>query len=665
MKKTRLLLYVLMVGITAIPILAESAEHAYKAGDGAEKKNDYDAAYEAYKLAHERKPNDPKYMAAYLRMRFYAAGQHIHEGEKMRDDGKLQEALADFRLAAQIDSSNFEALQEIRRTVDLLQKQAIEKENASQTKVQTSSLEKQAESAGGPVSLDFKSNMPISLHLTTTTDVVYRTIAKLGGINVLMDPDYKPQKITFELQDVGLREALDMFAMQSKTFWRPLSSNTIIVTSDSVSKRKEFEQNVMKTFYLRNASTPADLQEAAGTLKGILDISRIQVTPELRSLTLRGTPDQMVLAQRLLGEIDKPKAEVVIDVAVMEVSRDKMHTLGTNPPTSASMTFVPGGNSSSSSSSGSGTTLQSFKTINASEFSVSIPGVSFSALSTDSDSKVLQHPQIRAMDSEKASLKIGDRIPIATGSFQSGLGGSVNTQFQYLDVGVNVDITPYVHGNNEVTLKMSLEISTVTGVQNIGGFNQPTIGQRRIEHQARLKDGEVNLIGGILEDTETNSMSGYPLLMKIPILKYFFGQETKERTTSEIVFAITPHIIRSAEITDENLKMVDLGTANSVTYRTDENKADAAKPLPAQSTPQPAEKPAPGPPAAKTQPQAAPKPSMQPIADNDELRVMPALPEQLFSHKPSGTVKSAFGNANAPVQVTISWPPSHKTAPPG
>jgi general secretion pathway protein D len=321
--------------------------------------------------------------------------------------------------------------------------------------------------------------MPVTLHLTTTTDVVYKTLAKLGGINVLIDPDYKPQKINFELNDVSLREAFDMFAMQSKTFWRPLSSNTIMVTSDTGSKRKEYEQNVMKTFYLRNAATPADLQQAAGTLKSMLDITRIQTTPEQRSLTLRGTPDQMVLAQKLLTDIDKPKAEVVIDVAVMEVSRDKLHTIGTNPPTSASVTFAPTSSSSSSGSSGSSLTFNSFTSINAGDFSVSIPGVSFSLLASDSNTKVIQRPEIRAMDSEKASLKIGDRVPIATGSFQSGLGGSVNTQFQYLDVGVNVDITPYVHANNEVTLKMSLEISSVTGVQNIGGFNQPTIGQRR------------------------------------------------------------------------------------------------------------------------------------------------------------------------------------------
>jgi general secretion pathway protein D len=654
----------MMAGICVIPVLAESAEHAYKVGARSEQNNDYDAAYEAFKEAHESKPNDPKYMAAYLRLRFYAAGQHIHAGELLRDQDKLPEALAEFRLAAQIDTSNFAALQEIRRTADLIQKQIVEKANESQPKPAVTSLEKEAESAQGPVLLDLKANMPISLHLATTTDVVYKTIAKLGGINVLMDPDYKPQKITFDLQDVSLREALEMIAIQSKTFWRPLSPNTIMVSSDSGSKRKELEQSVMKTFYLRNASTPADLQQAAGTLKGILDISRIQVTPENRSLTMRGTPDQMVLAQKLLGDIDKPKSEVVIDVMVMEVSRDKLHTIGTNPPTSASVTLAPGGGSSSSSS-GSSLTLNSFTSLNAGDFAVSIPGISFSLLATDSNTKVIQRPSIRAIDGEKSSLKIGDRVPIATGSFQSGLGGSVNTQFQYLDVGVNIDITPYVHSDREVTLKMSLEISSVAGVQNIGGFNQPTIGQRRIEHEARLADGEVNLIAGILSDTDTYSMSGYPWITKIPILKYLFGQETKERAQSEIVFAITPHIIRATEITDENLKMVDLGTSNSVTYRRPDSKADAIKPPPAQPAPLPAQKPAPGPPAAKAPFQSAPKPTAQPTAEDDELWVKPALPGESPPDKPAGTVKPALVNKAAHAPEVVSWPPSKKTGPPG
>ncbi len=600
MIKTRLFLCVLLAGSFALPVLAESAESAYRAGDRAEKKNDYDVAYEAFKQAYDKKPNDPKYIAAYLRMRFYASAQHVRTGEQLRDAGKLDEALTAFRLAAQIDPSNFEAMGQVRRTVDQMQKLDREKDNANQAKTPPTSLEKEAANAAGPVTLDLKSDIPVSLHLTATTDVVYKTLGKIAGINVLMDPDYKPQKINFDLKDVSLREALAMVAMQSKTFWRPLSSNTIMVSSDSGSRRKELEQNVMRTFYLRNAATPTELQQAAGTLKGILDLTHVQVTPELRSLTIRGTPDQMVLAQKLLGDIDKAKAEVMIDVMVMEVSRDKLHTIGTNPPTSASVTLGPStsstGTSGSTSGTGSGLTLNSFTSLNAGDFQVSIPGVNFSFLATDSNTKVIQRPEIRAMDGEKATLKIGDRVPIATGSFQSGLGGSVNTQFQYLDVGVNIDITPYVHANGEVTLKMSLEISSVAGVQNIGGFNQPTIGQRRIEHEARLADGEVNLIGGILNDTDTRSMSGYPWLTKIPILKYLFGQETKERAQSEIVFAITPHIIRSNEVTDENLKMVDLGSGNTVTYR----KGPEA--VTAQTVPQPAE----------VRPQGAPAPASEP-----------------------------------------------------
>jgi general secretion pathway protein D len=416
--------------------------------------------------------------------------------------------------------------------------------------------------------------------MTATVDAIYKTIGKLGGFNILMDPDYKPEKITFELTDVSLGEALTMLGVQSKTFWRPLSSNTIMVSADNGTKRKELQQSVMKTFYLRNAATPADLQQAAGTLKAILDINKIQVTPELRSLTLRCTPDQMVLAQKLLGDIDKPKSEVLVDVIVMSVGRTRARTLGVNLPTSASASIAPGGSSGSSSS---GLTLNSFPGLSANDIAVTISGASLSALASDSGTKVIQRPEIRVMDSEKASLKIGDRIPIATGSYQSGISNGVNTQFQYIDVGVNIDITPYVHSANDVTLKLTLEVSTVTGETSVDGVTEPTIGQNRIDHEVRLADGEVNLIGGILEDTETKGMSGYPGLLNIPILKYLFGQETKDREETEIVFAIVPHIIRSTEVTDENLKMVDLGSENSVTYRRADAKEKPAPPAPAQT----------------------------------------------------------------------------------
>ncbi len=580
--RCRFLLWAILINTAIVPVLGESAESAFKAGLRAEKKNDLDTAYQDFKRARDVRPLDARYMTAYLRLRSSASTKHIEAGQDLLNEQKLQDALAEFRLAAQIDPTNFVGLGLLRRTADEIEKQMRDKLAAQKEKEENGVLEREARSAGGPVSLAFKANTPVSIHMTATVDAIYDTLARIGGVNILIDPDYKAPKITFELSDVALSDALNMLAIQTKTFWRPLSANTILVSMDNSSKRKELQQNVMKTFYLHNASTPADLQEAAGTLKAILDISHIQATPELRSLTLRGTPDQMVLAQKLLDDIDKPKPEVLIDVVVMEVSRDRIRTLGATLPTSTGASISPTGSSS-------GLTLNSFHSLTASDIAVSLSGASYTALASDSNTKVIQRPEIRVMDSEKASLRIGDRIPIATGSFQSGLTQGVNTQFQYIDVGVNIDITPYVHSSNEVTLKMSLEVSSVTGQQSIDGVTEPTIGQRRIEHQARLVDGEVNLIGGIFEDTESKSLSGYPGILNLPILKYFFGQENKERQQSEIVFAIIPHVIRSTEITDENQKMIDLGSEGSVTYRRTVTKDSPSPGVPEPILPQPAQ----------------------------------------------------------------------------
>jgi general secretion pathway protein D len=201
----------------------------------------------------------------------------------------------------------------------------------------------------------------------------------------------------------------------------------------------------------------------------------------------------------------------------------------------------------------------------------------------DTDTKIIQNPQIRALDGQKASLKIGDRVPVATGSFQPGIGGVginplVNTQFQYLDVGVNIDITPRVHADREVTLKIALDVSAVTSTTNIGGINQPVIGQRKIEHEIRLRDGEVNLLGGILEDSQTKALSGIPGLAQVPILKYLFSQNNTEHRENEIVFALIPHIVRRPDISRLNQEVLDVGTANAIELRRFSQGAATASP---------------------------------------------------------------------------------------
>jgi general secretion pathway protein D len=589
-----------------LPASADRAKDAYKHGVRLEHQADYDAAFGYYKQAYTLAPTNAKYFAAYTHARFNAATQHVHTGQVLRNTGALAEALAHFQRAAEIDSTNFVAQQEMRRTADMIKRQEHQR-SAPKVEAPPSRL---PDDFTKSVELQPLSNAPITLHMTADTDVAYKTICRLAGINVVMDPEFRPEKLTVDLADVTLHQALDLVRLQSKTYWRPVLANTIFVTSDSPQKRKELEQNVMKTFYLRNITSPAELQEAASVVKQILDVNRVQVLQEQDALILRGTQDQMVLAEKLLADIDKPRSEVVLDIAVMEVSRTRIRTLGTTVPTSTSVGYLPASGGSSGATSGA---------ITLGSFTVSVPGASFTALASDSNTKILQSPQIRAMNDQKATLRIGDRVPIATGSFSPGVvgGGSVSalvsTQFQYLDVGVNIDITPHIHSDREVTLKMVLEISTVTGTQDIGGITQPVIGQRRIEHESRLVDGEVNVLGGILNDTDTQSMSGYPWISRIPILKYLFSQENKQRNESEIVFAVTPHIIRALEVTDENERMIAVGTGTATELR--RNTAPAV----------PAASAHPGTPAKPQQP-ATQKPAVEAVPPGSSRLTPPQVP---------------------------------------
>ncbi len=419
--------------------------------------------------------------------------------------------------------------------------------------------------------------------LATKSDVVYRTIGQLAGINVLLDPDYTPRPINVELNGVSLEEALEITALESKTFWRPVTPNTIFVAADNPAKRKELEQSVLKTFYLTNLSQPTELQDVVNAIRAVLDVQRVQQLLSQNALVVRGTPDQIALAQKLVEDLDKARPEVIIDIAVMQVSKDRSRTLGFNPPTSATVTLQSNLNTTTNSTGTTNTTgtstgtnnginLNTLGNLNATNFQVTIPSANLSAVMGNSDTKLIQNPQIRALDGQKASLKIGDRVPVATGSFQPGIGGVginplVNTQFQYLDVGVNIDITPRVHANGEVTLKITMDVSAVTGQQNIGGISQPIIGQRKIEHEIRLKDGEANLLGGIMEDQQTRQLSGIPGLAQIPILKYLFGQTTQDHSENEIVFAIVPHIIRSTDVNEINQRAIDIGTSTAIQLR--------------------------------------------------------------------------------------------------
>ena len=581
----RPVLFILLVATTHLSIAKDKAKGLYAKGQDAEARQQFEAAFDFYKQAYDLKPKDLRYRASFEHSRFEAAASIVHRGQGLREEGKLDEAVAEFQKALTIDPSLFIAKQELNRTLKMINDL---RNPPPQAAGPPSGLEKKIREAAGPVELAPISNTPIAVKFASEkSDTVYRTIGQLAGINVLFDPDYTPRPIRVELNGVTLEDALQIIALESKTFWRPVTSNTIFVAADNPAKRKELEQSVLKTFYLTNLSQPTELQDVVNAIRAVLDVQRVQQLLSQNALVVRGTPDQIALAEKLVDDLDKARPEVIIDIAIMQVSKDKSRTLGFNPPTSATVqlqdninttttttgTTTSGTGGTVSSSTGTqGINLNTLGNLNATNFQVTIPAANLSAVMSDSDTKLIQNPQIRALDGQKATLKIGDRVPVATGSFQPGIGGVginplVNTQFQYLDVGVNIEITPRVHANGEVTLKISMDVSAVTGQSNIGGISQPIIGQRKIEHEIRLKDGEANLLGGIMEDQQTRQLSGIPGLAQIPILKYLFGQTTQDHSENQIVFAIVPHVIRGSEVNEINQRAIDIGTATSIELR--------------------------------------------------------------------------------------------------
>ncbi|MBV9342602.1 MAG: tetratricopeptide repeat protein [Acidobacteria bacterium] len=588
-----------------IPALGESGRSLYKKGRIAEARQNYEQAYDLYKQAYEQNPQDLSYRSAYERLRFLAGASHVHRGQLLREAGRLEEALAEFRKAAEIDPSSAIAKQEIQIVNQMIQ--AAKKTPAPETTThEPSVLEKRLEQAGGPVELGAIPNVPINLKITEDSRVIYETIGKLAGINVLFDPDYTSRRIKVELNSVSLEEALEIVALESRTFWRPVTANTIFVAADNPAKRKDLEQSVIKTFYLSNLSQPTELQDVVNALRQILEIARIQPLPSEGAIVVRGSPDQVALAQKLVSDLDKSKPEVIVDVAVLQISKDKKRTLGINPPTSMTVQLQPNVTTTTPTTTTTGTNtttgtttttptsttassgsinLNSLANLNATDFQVTVAPATISALLSDSNTKLIQNPQIRSLDGQKASLKIGDRIPVATGSFQPGIGGVginplVNTQFQYLDVGVNIDITPRIHSTGEVTLKISMDISSETGTTNIGGIEQPIIGRKLIEHEVRLREGEANLMGGMLEDLQSKNLSGIPGLAQIPLLKYLFGQTATEHSQTETVFVMIPHIVRRQVLSALNEEAVDVGTASAIGLRRVGHSVSAA---PAQS----------------------------------------------------------------------------------
>jgi general secretion pathway protein D len=603
----------------------------YKAGTKAESLNDYDTALENYNKALRADPNNTEFKLKAARARFEASTWHLEQGQRLRDQSNLELALGEFRKALMIDPSSAVAAQEVKATTELL----AAKQGATQNSEASSPGSDQPRLMAGPPQLEPMSRAPINMKATNDAKAVFDAVGKLAGLTVIFDPDFTSRRISVELTNVTLEQALNIVALQSKAFWRPVTSNIIFVAPDQAQKRKDYEEEIVKTFYLRNTVLPQELTEIVTSIRQLLDLRRVQQINAQNAIVIRDTPDRVMLAQKIIDDIDKAKPEVVVQVAVMQARRDRLQNLGIQPGTSASLAFAPP--STTTTTGGAAQTaasiaLNQLQHLSTADYSLTLPGAQANFLMTDSSTHIIDNPEIRVVDGQTAKLRVGDRVPVATGSFQAGVGvggGSagglvnplVNTQFQYLDVGVNVDVTPRIHPDHEISLKVNVVVSSVTGHATIGGIDQPIISQRSIEHDVRLKDGEVNVLGGLIERTDVNTINGWPGLAKLPFFRYFFSSDNVDHQENEVLIVLIPHIVRLPTMTAENLRSIASGTDANAEVRL-ENVVLSPRTPANQGIPEPAQ-----PPVGAAQPNQLPAapatPSQAPATQNPTLRFDP------------------------------------------
>ena len=574
---------ILFAGISLAVAGCPKGRTNFNQGRKAQELQDYDAAFEYYQRALKSDPENTEYKIKFDQARFGAGEAHTKKGLKLREQGDLENAASEFRKAAVMDPSSVAAEQELRKTVELID----ERERAANAASEPPPDNDETELASAPPQLKPLSRGPINLKMSNDAKVVFDTIGKLAGLTVIYDPDFPARRISVELNDVTLEQALDIVCIESKAFSTPISENIILVIPDQAQKRRDYEEQFMRTFYLSNTAQAQDLTEIVTGLRQLLDLKRIQQLNAQNAIVIRATPDQLALAEKFIKDIDKAKSEVIIQVEVLEARTDRMRDLGILPGQSASIAINPNSttnnnnNGSNNSNNGSnngapGTvTLNQLTHLNQNDLALTLPSATANFLLSDSTTRVIQNPQVRSLEGQPAKLNIGDRVPVATGSFQAGVGvGStsgagfvnplVNTQFQYIDVGVNVEVTPRVHPNRDVSLKLQIEVSSVSNFQTIGGIQQPVISQRKIAHEIRLKEGESSMLAGLITKTDMKQLNGWPGLAHVPILKHLFSDDNRSSDDDEILMILTPHIVRMPEWTKSNLKASYAGSETNI-----------------------------------------------------------------------------------------------------
>jgi general secretion pathway protein D len=572
---------------------------AFRRGSEAERRQDYDLAVIQYNKAVQIHPNDAEARLGLERAKLRAAGEHFQRGRRLAALGKYDQALVEYELASELNPTSGDIDTELRTTRNQLRSNAAVAREGK-TPLQTL-IEASRDFPTPGLDLPQDAKMPASLIFREASSrEVFLSIAKFADISLAFDPAFREAPVTVDLRNATLEDALGAISGLTRTFFRVTAPRTVLVIPDTPAKRREYEEEVVRTLYVSNA----DLKETMDLLRMVLDARRISPTTGINALTIKDTPERITAAARLLSAIDKARPEVIIDVELLEVDRARLQEYGLQI---ASPTPAPIGIDGTVSVAGDtpAISLQSLRNLTQADVLLAnLPRLYYRLLKSDANTRALANPQLRTAEGMPAQARFGERVPVPVTTFAPiATGGTPQqpiTSFNYENIGVNIDITPRTHHDDNVTLTLKIAVQSISGT-GFGGL--PTFANREINTVIRLKDGETNMLAGLIRDDERRVLNGVPGLSDIPVIGRIFAHNRLETTQSDIILTLTPHIIRVLDVKDADLRAFRVGRD------TISPLSDLPLPVP---VPPAAQRPEEAPAGPATQPPAPGAPATQP-----------------------------------------------------
>ena len=544
---------------------------AYGQGESAARAGDWDAAVEHFRRALQESPNTPEYRIALERAMITASVLHLDQARLLEAKDQLEEALREYRRASEFDPSNRQianrAIEMERRLRDLAE--------AARPEPNIRQLQQAAQQTPEPL-LNPASREPIDVVFNNASlrDIL-NSMGMSTGINITFERDYQDRGYSVQLRGVTFEQALDQILSVNQLFFKVINERSILVIPDTVQKRALYEEQVIRTFFVSHS----DATELAQILNGVVRIPALAVAPQIvanktnNTITVRASANIVQIIARVIETNDNPRAEIVIDVQILEVNRSRAKQFGIDLSTYAvGAVFSPETDPRGREDAAGLLTTFNLNTvtrgISPADFYLSVPAAVDRFLESDSETRLIAKPQLRGAEGQQINLNLGDQIPVPSTVFTPVASGGANvnplTSFTYKDVGVNVQVTPRVTFEGDIVLDLLVENSTRGQDVNIADVNLPSFGSRRVQTRLRLRDGESNLLAGLLREEERTSLRGVPGLLRLPILRSLFAANDTEVRQTDIIMLLTPRIVRTQELSLQDVSPIFIGSQQSL-----------------------------------------------------------------------------------------------------